>query len=209
MHLDRERVLGPAVLVIGIIALASLVLSSVLFVQLSRTRDDLRRVEQGAAFVTLQVDAIRERLGSAAPGTIATLDEAISALETIEEDGIELTLDVDDTVALDTELPLAGEVTVPVELTIPIREVIETTIEVQGPLGVHVPIDVRVPVDLDVPVDTEVRAQLSGSVPVATTLPLRLELPVRLDPNGSGLETFAGSLREALLLLRGLLQDLE
>lgn len=203
-----QRYLTAVIVGLGALLLAAFVLIGVLFAQLAEARDDLERVEGGAALVTAQVQALRSSLEASEPAMSARLDEAIAGLEAFGNSTLEFDVQVDQSVDIETELVVDREIIVPIQATLPIDQTFETTIEVEGPLGIVVPVDVTVPVNLDVPIDLEVTVPVRETIPLDASVPLRASVPLAVEVADTELATLAEALIDGLSAFRDLFGDL-
>ncbi|WP_420452130.1 MFS transporter [Ilumatobacter sp.] len=197
--------LGAVLAALGLGLIGSLVLSLVLLArvesarsELDTTRDDLARVEAGAALFAAQVNGFVETVDGLGPSIGDGLDQAITGLEEFGASSIEFTVPIDQTVSISETFELERTVTVPIRTSIPIQEEIDTTITVAGPFGVDVPLDITVPVDIEVPIDLVVDIPIDESVPIEVDVPIRLDVPIAIDVSGTELDTLAQTLAEGL-----------
>lgn len=200
-----HRRLGVLVGVMGVLILASLLLSLLMFNQvratedeLDATRADLERVEAGAAIFSSQVTGFAETIGELGPQIDAGLDEAITQLEQFGTSTIEFDVAIDETISIDETFAIQRTVEVPINTSIPIDEEIETTITIDGPFGVDVPLDITVPVDLDVPIDLTVDIPIDEEIPVDVDVPVALDVPIAISIEGTELQTLVQSLIDSL-----------
>jgi hypothetical protein len=175
---------------------------------LDTTRDDLARVEAGAALFASQVQGFQQQLVELEPTVSAGIDDAIAGLETFSSSTLEFDVAIDENLPIDAEIVIERTFTVPIKTSIPINESFETTIEVQGPFGLTVPVDVTVPVDIDVPVDLEITLPVNETIPVETNVPVRLDVPIRVDIAETELAALADSLAAGLESFRDVLSGL-
>jgi MFS family permease len=166
----------------------------VLFAELDETRDDLARVEGGAALFATQVQSLLDFQ----PAVSGGLETAITGLEEFGRSTIELTVDIEEVVSIDTEVVIDRTVVVPISETIPISETVDTTIEIRTPLGFDVPVDVSVPVDIEVPIELDLEVPINETVPVSASIPVDLEVPIVIDVADTELAKLASSLAEGL-----------
>jgi MFS family permease len=211
MQRHLTAVLGAFVALITL----AFVLIVLLFAQVSAarddldtTRDDLARVEAGAALFASQVQGFQQQLVELEPTVSAGIDDAITGLETFSSSTLEFDVAIDENLPIDAEIVIERTFTVPIKTSIPINESFETTIEVQGPFGLTVPVDVTVPVDIDVPVDLEITLPVNETIPVETNVPVRLDVPIRVDIAETELAALADSLAAGLESFRDVLSGL-
>lgn len=196
----------PSVLTaIGVLLLASLLLSVVMFSRLRATEDelattqeDLARVEAGAALYASQVNGFVETIDELGPSIDEGLDQAVGELEAFGTAKIEFTVPIDQTITIDETFDLQRTVAVPINTSIPINEEVETTITIDGPFGVDIPLDITVPVDIDVPIDLTVDVPIDESIPINVDVPVKLDVPISIDVKGTELERLTQSLIDGL-----------
>lgn len=200
-----HRRLGLLVGVMGALILASLLVSVVLFTQLrtasdelDATRDDLERVEAGAAIFSSQVTGVVETIGELGPQIDSGLDEAITQLEEFGTSTIEFDVAIDETISINENFSIQRTVEVPINTSIPIDEEIQTTITIDGPFGVDIPLDITVPVNLDVPIDLVVDIPIDEEIPVDVDVPVTLDVPIAISIEGTELQTLTQSLIDSL-----------
>ncbi|GJM37857.1 MAG: hypothetical protein DHS20C19_12240 [Acidimicrobiales bacterium] len=210
-----QRHLVPLVGALGALVLLCLVLVAVLFArlgdrtdELAQTRDDLERVEAGAALYASQVTGFQEQLLELEPTIAEGLDEAIAGLEEFAASSIDFDVTIDEVVQIDTEIVLDEQLQVPISESLPIQETFDTRIEVETPLGFSVPLDVTVPVDIDVPVELDLDIAVNQTVPVNATVPVQLDIPIAIDVSETQLADLAQSLAAGLRSLEGVLAGL-
>jgi len=199
-----ERHGAVVVAVLGGLLAVALVLIGVLFARLEQTREDLQRVESGAALSMLQVQGFREQLEVVGPDVAVGLDLAIEGLEAFGDSTLEFEFAIDEALPVDAEIEFAREFVIPIEATIPIEQTVETTIEVRGPLGIAVPVDVAVPIDLDVPVALELTFSVDETVPVRAEVPVHLDVPIEIAVGDTELARLADALAAGLASFREL-----
>lgn len=176
--------------------------------ELAQTRDDLNRVEAGAALYASQVTGFQEQLVELEPTIAAGLDEAVAGLEEFAASTIEFTVNIDESVVIDTEVVIDRDLQIPIDEVLPIQESFETRIEVETPLGFSVPLDVTVPVDIEVPVILDLDIPVNETVPVNTTVPVKVDIPIAIDVADTELAELANSLAAGLRSLEGVIQGL-
>ncbi len=195
------RHLAELLIGFGVVLLAAFGLILLLFVRLqaaendlAATRDDMQRVEAGAALFASQVTGFQEQLGELSPTISAGLDEAVAGLETFSTSTLEFTVNIDEEVAIDTDFQLERTITVPINTSIPINESFDTTITIAGPFGIDIPLDVTVPIDIDVPIDLEVDIPVDETVPISVSVPVKLDVPIAVDVADTELAALSESL---------------
>ncbi|MEP1124570.1 MAG: MFS transporter [Ilumatobacter sp.] len=201
-----HRNITTVVAAMGVLLLASLLLSAFMFSrvratenELATTQEDLERVEAGAALFASQVNGFVETVNELGPSIDEGLDQAVTELEDFGSATIEFTVPIDQTITIDETFDLERTVTVPIETTIPIDEEVETTITINGPFGVGIPVDITVPVDLDIPIDLTVDIPIDESIPIDVEVPVELDVPISIEVEGTELETLTQSLIDGLL----------
>ena len=200
-----QRNLTSVVVAMGVVVIASLLLSALMFSRMSATEDelattqeDLQRVEAGAALFASQVNGFVETVNELGPSIDEGLDQAVTELEAFGTTQIEFTVPIDQTITIDETFELKRTVEVPIKTSIPINEEVETTITINGPFGVDIPLDITVPVDIDVPIDLTVDIPIDESIPLNVEVPVKLDVPISIDVEGTELETLTASLIEGL-----------
>lgn len=161
--------------------------------ELERTRDDLDRVEAGAALYASQIDGFQAQLTELQPEISAGVEQAITGLRTFGQSTISFNVPIDEVIPIDTEVVIDRTVQVPIKTTIPINQSFDTTIRISTPFG-SIPLDITVPVDVDVPVDLTVDIPINETVPISDEFPVQLDIPIEIDVS----ETELGDLTEAL-----------
>ena len=158
-------------------------------------RRQVSRLEDTVAELALQAALIQ----GVFQGPLASeLDGVVAELDSFQTSTISFEVDIDETIAVDTEFILQRTVQVPIVATVPIRQELDTTITVAGPLGVDIPLDVTVPINVDVPIDLVVDIPIDETVPIATDIPVQLNVPIDVEVEGSPLADLAGTLKDAL-----------
>lgn len=203
-----ERHAGAVVGVLGALVALVLILVAVLFSRLGETRDDLARVEAGAALYASQVTGFQEQILELEPSITGGLDAAIEGLDSFAASTIEFEVSIDEVVEIDTEIVLDQDLEVPINETLPIEESFETTIRVETPLGFSVPLDVTVPVDIDVPVELDLDISVNERVPIQATVPVQLDVPIAIDVADTELANLAAALADGLRSLQEVLDGL-
>lgn len=210
-----QRHLVPLVGALGALVLLCLVLVGVAYArlgdtadELAQTREDLERVEAGAALYASQVTGFQEQLLELEPTITGGLDEAIAGLEEFAASSIDFEVTIDEVVQIDTEIVLDEQLEVPINESLPIQETFDTRIEVETPLGFSVPLDVTVPVDIEVPVELDLDIDVNQTVPISATVPVQLDIPIVIDVSETQLADLAESLAAGLRSLEGVLAGL-
>lgn len=175
--------------------------------ELEAIRDDLNRVEAGAALYASQIDGFREQLVALEPQISAGVDEAITGLREFSNSTISFDVAIDEVIPVDTEVVIKRTVEVPIKTEIPIKETIETTITVDTPLG-GVPLDITVPVDIVVPIDLTVDIPIDETVPIKDEFPVKLNVPIAIDVRETELADLTDSLAVGLESLQDVLTGL-
>jgi EmrB/QacA subfamily drug resistance transporter len=172
------------------------------------TRDDLNRVEAGAALYASQITGFQEQLVALEPQVSAGVEEAIAGLRSFGNSTLSFDVNIDEVIPIDTEVVIRRTVQVPIKTSIPIRETIETTIEIDTRLGFNVPIDVTVPVDLEVPIDLVVDIPIDETVPINEEFAVQLDVPIDIDVSETELANLTDSLAAGLESLQDVLTGL-
>ncbi len=172
------------------------------------TKDDLNRVEAGAALYASQITGFQEQLVELEPQVSAGVDEAIVGLREFGESTLAFDVNIDEMIPIETEVVLKRIVEVPIKTSIPINETIETTIQVDTRLGFSVPIDVTVPVNLSVPIDLVVEIPIDETVPISEEFAVKLAVPIEIDVRETALADLTDSLAAGLEALQKVLKGL-
>ena len=175
--------------------------------ELEQIRDDVARVEAGAALYASQIDGFQEQLTDLAPEIEAGVTEAITGLQEFGESTITFDVDIDEVIPIDTEVVINRTVQVPINTEIPINEEIETTIRIDAGLGT-IPLDITVPVDIVVPIDLTVDIPINETVPVRDEFPIMLTVPIAIDVGDTELKNLTDSLATGLMSLQDVLTGL-
>jgi hypothetical protein len=175
--------------------------------ELEAIRDDLDRVEAGAALYASQIDGFREQLVELEPQISAGVDEAITGLREFSDSTISFDVAIDEVIPIDTEVVIKRTVAVPIKTEIPIKETIDTTITVDTPLG-GIPLDITVPVDIVVPIDLTVDIPIDETVPIQDEFPVKLNVPIAIDVRETELADLTDSLAKGLESLQDVLTGL-
>ena len=175
--------------------------------ELATVREDLNRVEAGAALYASQIDGFQEQLTELAPEIEAGIEEAITGLRDFGESTISFDVNIDEVIPIDTEVVIQRTVEVPIVTEIPINEEINTTITIDTPLG-GIPVDVNVPVDVVVPIDLVVEIPIDETVPIQDEFPVQLDVPIEIDVGETELKDLTDSLAAGLESLQDLLTGL-
>ena len=175
--------------------------------ELTTAREDLARVEAGAALYASQITGFQELVSDLGPEVSGGIDEAIAGLRAFGESTIAFDVNIDEVIPVDTEVVIARTVEVPINTSIPINETFDTTIEIDTPLGA-IPLDVSVPVDIDVPVDLVVSIPIDETVPIQDEFPVQLDVPIAIDVSETELAALTDSLAAGLESLRDVLNGL-
>lgn len=203
-----NRHLGVVLGAFGLLLIGAFVWIAVLMSQVRETRDDLDRVEAGAAIFASQVQGFQSKISELAPNVSAGLDEAITGLESFGSSTVEFNVPIDENVEFATSVVIDREIEVPIKTTLPINESFDTTIKVAGPFGLDIPLDVTVPVDIDVPIDLVVTVPIHETVPVDANVPVKLDIPITVDVSETELaelsKALAAGLRSFQEILAGL-----
>jgi len=195
-----------------VLLVGALAMIAWLFVQLTRTQDDLAalqtevdmasgemaRVEAGAALFASQVTGLQDSIVSLEPQVSTGLDAAIVGLNEFGSSTVTFDVSIDETIPVSTEVVIDRVVKVPIVTTIPIKETFDTTIEVDTPLGFSVPVDVTVPVDVDVPLDLEVEIPVKETIPIEEEFAVDLDVPIQIDIADTELADLSNSLADGL-----------
>ena len=175
--------------------------------ELATIREDLNRVEAGAALYASQVEGFQEQLVELSPQVEAGIAEAITGLREFGESTISFDVNIDEVIPIDTEVVIKRTLEVPIVTEIPINEEINTTITIDTPLG-DIPVDVNVPVDVVVPIDLVVDIPIDETVPIQDEFPVQLDVPIAIDVGETELKSLTDSLIAGLESLRDVLTGL-
>lgn len=179
--------------------------------ELTQTRADLERVEQGAAgsaIVATQVLELTRQLGEIEPQISDGLNQAIAELDEFGTSTLEFEVAVDESIAINTDIVIDRDFTFPINEVIPIDQTVDTTIEIDTGLGFSVPVDVTVPVQVDVPIDLDVAIPINETVPVDVDVPIKLDVPINVNLADTELSTLAAQLADGLREVQKLLAEL-
>jgi EmrB/QacA subfamily drug resistance transporter len=176
--------------------------------ELVTTREDLDRVEAGAALYASQITGFQEQLVALEPQVSAGVEEAIAGLRSFGESTLSFDVSIDEVIPIDTDVVIRRTVQVPIKTSIPIRESFDTTIRVDTRLGFSVPVDVTVPVDIDVPIDLVVDIPIDETVPISEEFPVKLDVPISIDVRDTALAELTDSLAAGLESLQDVLTGL-
>lgn len=172
--------------------------------ELASLREDIDRVEAGAALYASQITGFQEQLIALEPQVSAGVDAAIDGLRTFGESTIAFDVEIDQTIPIHTEIVLDRVVQVPIKTTIPIKESFDTTITIDTPFG-NIPLDVTVPVDIEVPVDLVVDIPINETVPIDEEFEIDLDVPIAIDVRETELADLTDSLAAGLESLQDVL----
>ncbi len=170
-------------------------------------RDDLNRVEAGAALYASQITGFQEQLVALEPQVSAGVEEAIRGLREFSDSTISFDVNIDEVIPIKTDVVIDRVVDVPIKTTIPINETFDTTITIDTPLG-DIPLDVTVPVDVDVPVDLIVEIPINESVEIDEEFPIQLDVPIAINVRETELAALTDSLAAGLEALQDVLTGL-
>jgi len=175
--------------------------------ELATIREDLNRVEAGAALYASQIEGFQAQLTELAPEIEAGVDEAITGLNEFGESTISFDVNIDEVIPIDTEVVIQRTVEVPIQTEIPINQEIDTTIRVDTPLG-DIPLDITVPVDVVVPIDLVVDIPIDETVPIQDEFPVQLDVPIAIDVGETELKNLTDSLAAGLESIQDVLTGL-
>jgi MFS transporter, DHA2 family, triacylglyceride efflux pump len=207
-----HRNLVAVMSVFALALLGSLVLLAVMFTkanatqnelddtraELATTRDDMERVEAGAAIFASQVNGFVEQVNELGPSIDDGLDQAVTGLEDFGSSTIDFTVNIDENISIQQDFAIDRTIAVPISTSIPIDEEFDTRITINGPFGVDIPLDITVPIDLDVPIDLTVDIPINETIPIDVDVPVQLDVPISVDVKGTELEALTASLIEGL-----------
>jgi hypothetical protein len=205
---DWQRHLGKIVGAFALLLFAAFAMIAVLFTQLQSTQndldaatasiqmstDDIARVEAGAALYASQVTGFQEQISELQPTIQAGLDDAVEGLQTFSESTLEFTVNIDESIDINTDVVIARTVKVPIKTTLPINEEFDTTIVIDGPFGTEIPLDITVPINLDVPIDITVDIALNETIPINASVPVKVDVPIGVNVGDTQLADLADSL---------------
>ena len=175
--------------------------------ELTELRDDIDRVEAGAALYASQIDGFRQQLTELAPQIETGVDEAITGLRDFGESELAFDVEIDEVIPIDTEVVIERTVEVPIVTEIPISQEIDTTIRIDTPFG-GIPLDITVPVDVVVPIDLVVDIPIDETVPIQDEFPVQLDVPIAIDVSETELKNLTDSLATGLESLQDILTSL-
>jgi hypothetical protein len=154
--------------------------------------------------LTLNVVVIASLL-EARQATADALDQALLALEGVEDIRYETTIEVHETIPVQAEVPFQRSWEIPVDMTVPFRHevVFRETIKVPIDLpllkfDIEVPIDTTFPIDLEVPISTVVPIDIDESFVVSTEVAVDLAVPVSVDLADTTLPAYVDGFREMI-----------
>ncbi|MEL6891982.1 MAG: MFS transporter [Actinomycetota bacterium] len=189
---------------IGLLAMALLQLSSTrsdldtMRAELATAREDVNRVEAGAAIYASQINGFVETVNDLGPSIDDGLDQAIVGLDEFASSTIEFTVNIDENISIEQDFAIQRTVEVPIDTTVPINTEFDTTISVNGPFGIDIPIDITVPVDVDVPISLTAEIPIDETIPIDVDVPVALDVPIKVDVEGTELQSLATSLIDGL-----------
>jgi len=147
--------------------------------------------------------------------TVEALDQALLALDGLEDEILETTVQVQQTIPIEASVPFQRQWTVPVQVEVPISYDIHFQDTLQVPIetplfkfDIEVPLDTTIPLNLVVPIDTEVPFAISETIPIHTEVVIDLTVPVVVEMADTPLPGYLGELRDTLTGLQKELQDL-
>ncbi len=175
--------------------------------ELEELRDDLERVEAGAALYASQITGFQEQLVALEPQVSAGIEEAITGLREFGNSTLAFEVNIDEVIPIKTEIVLDRVVEVPIKTTIPINESFDTTITIDTPFG-GIPLDVNVPVDVDVPVDLVVDIPINETVELDEEFPVKIDVPIAIEVRETELASLTDSLAAGLEALQDVLTGL-
>jgi EmrB/QacA subfamily drug resistance transporter len=170
-------------------------------------RDDIDRVEAGAALYASQIEGFQEQIVELEPQISAGVDEAITGLREFGNSTIAFDVNIDEVIPIDTEVVIRRTVAVPIQTEIPIKETIDTTITIDTFVG-NIPLDITVPVDIVVPIDLTVDIPIDETVPIKDEFPVKLDVPIAIDVRATELASLTDSLAAGLESLQDILTGL-
>ena len=149
-RLERSvRVLWLAMVLVGLLALASLAVNAVLVARLL---------------------AIRNQMSEALTGALRSLDN-------LAGQSIAFDFPISQTVNLETDVPLKQDITFPFKGNFPINTTVSLPVDLGPLLGkqvINVPVNTTVPVDVSVPIRVDQTFHVKTQVPVQMNVPIRL-----------------------------------
>lgn len=203
-----NRHLGLVLGAFALLLIGAFVWIAILMSQVHETRQDLHRVEAGAAIFASQVQGFQTKISELAPNVSAGLDEAITGLESFGNSTVEFNVPIDENVQFQTDVVIDRDIQVPIKTTLPINESFDTTIKVAGPFGIDIPLDVTVPVHIDVPIDLRVTVPIHETIPIDANVPVKVDVPISVDVSQTQLaelsKALAAGLRSFQEILAGL-----
>jgi MFS transporter, DHA2 family, triacylglyceride efflux pump len=203
-----NRHLGIVLGAFGLLIIGAFVWIAILMSQVRETRQNLDRVEAGAAIFAAQVQGFQGKVSELAPNVSAGLDEAITGLESFGNSTVEFKVPIDENVEFATSIVIDREIEVPIKTTLPIDESFNTTIKVNGPFGIDIPLDVTVPVNIEVPIDLVVTVPIHETIPVDANVPVKLDVPISVDVSRTQLAELSKALAAGLKSFQEILAGL-
>jgi MFS family permease len=203
-----NRHLGLVLGAFAFLLVGAFVWIAILMSQVHETRQDLNRVEAGAAIFASQVQGFQTKISELAPNVSAGLDEAITGLESFGSSTVEFNVPIDENVQFETDVVIDRDVEVPIKTTLPINESFDTTIKVAGPFGIDIPLNVTVPVDIDVPIDLVITVPINETIPIDANVPVKVDLPINIDVSKTQLAELSKALAAGLRSFQEVLEGL-
>jgi hypothetical protein len=150
VRLERSvQALWLTMVLVGLLALASLAVNAVLVVRLL---------------------AIRNQLSEA-------LTSASRSLDNLAGQSIAFDFPISQTISLETDVPLKQDISFPFKGNFPVNTTVSVPLNLGPLLGtqvVNVPINTAVPVDMNVPIHIDQTFHIKTQVPVRMNVPIRL-----------------------------------
>jgi len=147
--------------------------------------------------------------------TVEALDQALAALDGLEDEVLETSARVQQTIPVEASIPFQRQWTVPIRMEVPIAHEIRFQETLKVPIetalfkfDIDVPVDTTIPLNLVVPIDTEVPFAISETIPIHTEVMIDLTVPVTVAMANTPLPGYLDELRDTLTGLQEKLQDL-
>lgn len=195
--------------ILWIVAVLSLVVSSVLLVGLIDFRNRARRQVEAASNVLNQIEMVDFDLP-------VHVDESLPISMTVPFSDT-FTVPISATVPISTSVQFQDNIQVPINTIVPVNTTVNVPIEIPFVgnfdipfpistnipvnLSVNVPISQTIPVDTEVPVDLLVDVPIQSVVPIDDIVPVQMDFPVTVPMDELGFQTLLEQVQEALNLL--------
>lgn len=178
---------AQATVVIGIVAVVSLVANLVLLVGWLDFRNDVERLT---------------------PEVETALRESIQEIEALRDSTVTFEVAIDESLPVAASLPIDRTFQVPIVTSFPLRDTFLVDVTVPGPFGIEIPFQAEVPVDMEIPIDVVVPIRIQEDIPLDLDLPVELRLPVSVDLSTTDLAPLLETLEDRLGTIADIVSDL-